>query len=169
MNIVARSLCLALLGVLLFPLGLEGAARKEALANRDAGQAYLEKNQAREGVVTTRTGLQYEILREGPAKRLPTGKDLIKIHYHGTLIDGTVVDSSRMRGEPIEVTFWNVIAGWAEGLKLMSPGDHYKFFIPYKLAYGAKDHGSIPGYSTLVFEIELLELRDRREARKKKK
>ncbi len=169
MKFAFRSLYLALLGALLFPFGLDGASRKEALANREAGQSYLEKNQARDGVITTRTGLQYEILRKGPTERLATGKDLIKIHYHGTLIDGTVVDSSRMRGEPIEVTIWNVIAGWFEGLKLMSPGDHYKFYIPYKLAYGAKDHGAIPGYSTLIFEIELLDLRDRKEARKKKK
>ncbi len=168
MKRLAHTRCLVLVCALLLSLELEGASRKEALANRDAGLAFLEENQARDGVVVTRTGLQYEVLREDPSDRLATGKDLITIHYHGTLLDGTVIDSSRMRGEPIDVTVWNVIDGWAEGLKLMSPGDHYKFYIPYKLAYGAKDHGAIPGYSTLVFEIELLGLEDRKKAKKRK-
>lgn len=140
---------------------------KERKAAKLAEQAFLEENGARKGVVATASGLQYEILKKSDADRYPRGSDRMNIHYHGTLIDGAVFDSSLLRGEPIEVRLWDVIPGWTEGLKLMSPGDKYRFFVPSKLAYGAKGQGIIDPYTTLVFEIELISIRDRKSKTKK--
>lgn len=120
-----------------------------------AGKAYLEKNKAKPGVKVTASGLQYEVLKSGSGPK-PKQTDTVKVHYHGTLIDGTVFDSSVQRNEPIEFPVTGVIAGWVEALQLMSVGDKWKLTIPAEIAYGARGKGDIPPNSVLVFEVELL-------------
>ncbi len=129
----------------------------KAKANKDAGEAFLAKNGARPEVTTTESGLQYEVLVEGTGPK-PTENDKVKVHYHGTLLDNTVFDSSVDRGEPAEFGVTQVIKGWIEGLQLMPTGSKWKLFIPSDLAYG--DHGTqgIDPGSTLIFEVELLEI-----------
>lgn len=128
-----------------------------AVENLAAGSAFLEENGAREGVVTLPSGLQYEILTaaEGP---MPEVTDTVTTHYHGTLIDGTVFDSSYERGEPASFPLNGVIPGWTEGLQLMAVGAKWRLYIPPGLAYGEQDRGPIPGNSTLIFDVELLEI-----------
>lgn len=122
-------------------------------------EQFLVDNKTKEGVKTTENGLQYIVLKEG-AGTPPTATQRVKVHYHGTLIDGTVFDSSVKRGEPTEFGVNQVIKGWIEGLQLMKPGSKYKFFIPQELAYGAQQKGkSIKPFSTLIFEVELLEVK----------
>lgn len=121
------------------------------------GEKFLSDNAEREGVTVTESGLQYEIITaaEGPK---PTAESTVKVHYTGTLIDGTVFDSSVERGEPVEFILNRVIPGWTEGVQLMSKGAKYKFYIPYNLGYGERGTGEdIPPYSTLIFEVELLD------------
>ncbi|WP_352423794.1 FKBP-type peptidyl-prolyl cis-trans isomerase [Proteiniphilum sp.] len=120
-----------------------------------AGNAFLAENAKREGVVTLASGLQYEILREGNGAT-PTDTDRVKVHYHGTLINGEVFDSSVDRGEPSTFGVTQVIAGWTEALKLMPVGSKWKLYVPYNLAYGAQDRGTIKPFSNLIFEVELL-------------
>ena len=123
-----------------------------------AGEEYLEKNAARSGVTVLPSGLQYEVVREGTGRK-PKATDSVKCHYEGTLVDGTVFDSSRRRGEPAVFPLNGVIRGWTEGLQLMQEGAVYRFFIPYNLAYGENGAGaSIPPYAALVFEVELIEV-----------
>ena len=127
-------------------------------AAKRAGEEYLEKNAARSGVTVLPSGLQYEVVREGTGRK-PKATDSVKCHYEGTLIDGTVFDSSRRRGEPAVFPLNGVIRGWTEGLQLMQEGAVYRFFIPYNLAYGENGAGgSIPPYAALVFEVELIEV-----------
>jgi len=121
-----------------------------------AGQKFLDENKGKDGVKTTASGLQYEVITpaEGPK---PKATDTVTVHYHGTLLDGTVFDSSVERGEPTEFPLNRVIPGWTEGVQLMSVGGKYRFFIPYDLAYGERGSGAdIPPFSTLIFEVELL-------------
>jgi FKBP-type peptidyl-prolyl cis-trans isomerase len=126
---------------------------------REQEQAYLAANAEREGVSKTQSGLQYEILEEGATSTEKVrGKHTIELHYHGTLWDGTVFDSSIERGQPITVRLWDVITGWSEGLKLMSPGDKYRFYIPSRLAYGSEGTKTVPPYSPLIFDIKVLSL-----------
>lgn len=121
-----------------------------------AGEAFLAENAKREGVKVTASGLQYEVL-EATLGQKPAATDKVKVHYEGTLIDGTVFDSSYKRGEPITFGLNQVIAGWTEGLQLMSIGSKYKLYIPYQLGYGAQGAGaSIPPYAALIFTVELL-------------
>ena len=109
-------------------------------------------------MVTLPSGLQYEILNEGDGKQ-PSAKDTVRCHYHGTLTDGTVFDSSVQRGEPAEFPLNQVIAGWTEGVQLMKEGAKYRFYIPYNLAYGERGAGAqIPPYSALIFDVELLKV-----------
>ena len=124
------------------------------------GEKFLEENKAKEGVLVTASGLQYQVLKEGKGAK-PTAASTVKVHYHGTLTDGTVFDSSVDRGEPTEFGVGQVIKGWTEGLQLMSAGSKYKFFIPQNLAYGATPRGGGPikPFSALVFEVELLEVK----------
>jgi FKBP-type peptidyl-prolyl cis-trans isomerase FklB len=123
------------------------------------GVAFLEANKVKEGVVTTESGLQYIILKEGKGKK-PTTSSRVKVHYHGTTIDGTVFDSSVDKGTPAEFGVTQVIKGWTEGLQLMNVGAKYKFFIPQELAYGANPRpGVIKPFMALVFEVELLEIK----------
>ncbi|WP_252177153.1 FKBP-type peptidyl-prolyl cis-trans isomerase [Endozoicomonas sp. 4G] len=120
------------------------------------GQAFLEKNQHEEGVITTESGLQYKILEKGEHSDHPTATSKVKVHYHGTLINGHVFDSSVDRGQPISFGLNQVIPGWTEGLQRMSVGDKFRLFIPADLAYGSGGAGKIPGNSTLIFDVELL-------------
>ena len=119
------------------------------------GEQFLAENALKEGVITTESGLQYEVITMGRGKK-PAATDKVKVHYHGTLINGTVFDSSVERGEPIVFGLNQVIAGWTEGLQLMPVGSKFKFYIPQDLGYGAQNAGTIPPYSTLIFEVELL-------------
>ena len=137
-------------------------AEKKYGANKEAGEKFLKENVANEGVMTTDSGLQYIVLKAGTGDK-PTATDKVKVHYHGTLIDGTVFDSSVDRGKPTEFGVSQVIKGWTEGLQLMSEGAKYKFFIPQDLAYGANPRpgGPIQPFSALIFEVELLEILDK--------
>lgn len=119
------------------------------------GEQFLQENAQKEGVVVTESGLQYEVLTMGKGKK-PAATDRVKVHYHGTLIDGTVFDSSVERGEPITFGLNQVIKGWTEGVQLMPVGSKFRFYIPQNLGYGERAAGSIPPYSTLIFEVELL-------------
>lgn len=127
-------------------------------AAKEEGEKYLAENAKKEGIITTASGLQYQVLREGNGKK-PSAKDSVKCHYEGFLIDGTVFDSSVQRGEPAVFGLQQVIAGWTEGLQLMQEGGKYRFFIPYRLAYGEGGAGQlIPPYAALIFDVELLEV-----------
>lgn len=123
--------------------------------NKEEGEKFLAENALREGVITTASGLQYEVIKMGKGKK-PVATDNVKVHYHGTLTNGTVFDSSVDRNEPITFGLTQVIAGWTEGLQLMPVGSKFKFYIPQQLGYGSQQAGSIPPYSTLIFEVELL-------------
>lgn len=122
---------------------------------KEQGEKFLAENKLKEGVIVTESGLQYEVLKMGKGKK-PAATDRVKVHYHGTLIDGTVFDSSVDRGEPIVFGLNQVIAGWTEGVQLMPVGSKFRFYIPQNLGYGERAAGSIPPYSTLIFEVELL-------------
>ena len=128
-------------------------------APADAGRAFLAENGNRAGVVTTASGLQYEVLTSGDGLT-PGPTDRVTTHYHGTLIDGRVFDSSMQRGEPIEFPVNGVISGWTEALQLMRVGDRWKLYIPPELAYGKRGAGGVIGPDeTLIFEVELLGVR----------
>ena len=130
--------------------------QKIAGAAKADGEKLLAENAKREGVKVTESGLQYEILEPSLGQK-PKATDTVRVHYEGTLIDGTVFDSSYKRGESISFPLNGVIKGWTEGLQLMSIGSKYKFFIPYQLAYGERGAGqSIPPYAALIFTVELL-------------
>ncbi len=125
---------------------------------KEAGEKYLAENAKKDGVITLPSGLQYQVLKEGNGKK-PSAKDQVKCHYEGFLIDGTVFDSSVQRGEPAVFGLQQVIAGWTEGLQLMQEGAKYRFFIPYRLAYGESGAaGAIPPFAALIFDVELLEV-----------
>ena len=124
---------------------------------KEDGEKFLAENALKEGVKVTESGLQYEVIKMGKGKK-PAATDRVKVHYHGTLIDGTVFDSSVDRGEPIVFGLNQVIKGWTEGVQLMPVGSKFRFYIPQELGYGAQNAGSIPPYSTLIFEVELLEI-----------
>ena len=133
--------------------------RQEAgKVHKEAGEKYLAENAKKQGVITLPSGLQYQVLKEGNGKK-PTAKDSVKCHYEGFLIDGTVFDSSVQRGEPAVFGLQQVIAGWTEGLQLMQEGAKYRFFIPYRLAYGEGGAGqSIPPFAALIFDVELIQV-----------
>ena len=125
---------------------------------RKAGEAFLAENKKKPGVITTASGLQYQILKEGNGPK-PGPNDQVKVHYHGTLIDGSIFDSSVQRGEPLVLGVSNVIVGWVEALQMMPVGSKWKLFIPSNLGYGDNDAGPmIKAGSTLIFEVELLEI-----------
>lgn len=128
---------------------------EEYADNKTEGEEFLAENAQKEGVVTTESGLQYEVLTLGKGET-PNETDQVRVHYHGTLIDGTVFDSSVDRGEPAEFGLNQVIKGWTEGLQLMPVGSKYRFYIPQELAYGAGMQGNIQPFSMLIFDVELL-------------
>lgn len=135
----------------------EAAAAKAGVENLAKGQAYLEENAKREGVTVTESGLQYEVMTATDGNK-PAAQDTVKVHYKGTLLDGTEFDSSYSRGEPATFPLHRVIKGWTEGVQLMNVGSKFKFHIPSDLAYGARNTGKITSNSTLIFEVELLEI-----------
>jgi FKBP-type peptidyl-prolyl cis-trans isomerase FklB len=126
--------------------------------NKTEGKQFLEENAKKEGIITTESGLQYQILTEGKGET-PKASDRVNVHYHGTLINGTVFDSSVQRGEPAVFGVTQVISGWVEALQLMPVGSKWRLFIPHKLAYGAQGAGEmIQPFSTLIFDVELIEI-----------
>ncbi|KRS20125.1 MAG: FKBP-type peptidyl-prolyl cis-trans isomerase [Alishewanella agri] len=132
-------------------------AEAAAASAKAAGQAYLDENAKKEGVSVTESGLQYEVLQAAEGAK-PAATDTVKVHYTGTLTDGTKFDSSVDRGEPVEFPLNRVIPGWTEGVQLMNVGSKFRFTIPSELAYGERDMGTIPPNSVLVFEVELLDI-----------
>ncbi len=128
----------------------------KAKENDALGQAFLKKNRQVEGVRTTASGLQYQVLQPGTGTVHPKASDQVNVHYHGTLLDGTVFDSSVERNEPITFGLNQVISGWTEGLQLMVEGEKTRLFIPANLAYGNRAAGKIKPGSTLIFDVELL-------------
>lgn len=136
---------------------VRSSANKSAAAeNIQKGVDFLATNQTVEGVETLPSGLQYLVLQQGSGAVHPQAKDRVKVHYHGTLIDGTVFDSSVDRGQPIDFGLNQVISGWTEGLQLMVVGEKARLFIPSDLAYGNRGSGAIEPGSTLIFDVELL-------------
>lgn len=134
------------------------AAAEKFKDAKENGEKYLADNAKKEGVVTLPSGLQYQILKEGNGRK-PKATDQVKCHYEGMLVDGTLFDSSIQRGEPATFPLNQVIAGWTEGLQLMQEGAKYRFFIPYSLGYGERGAGQqIPPFSTLIFDVELIEV-----------
>lgn len=134
----------------------QAANAEKGKAAKAEGEQFLAENAKKEGVKTTASGLQYQVLREGNGKQ-PKATDQVECHYEGTLIDGTKFDSSYDRGQTATFPLNQVIAGWTEGLQLMHEGAKYRFFIPYQLAYGERGAGaSIPPYAALIFDVELV-------------
>jgi FKBP-type peptidyl-prolyl cis-trans isomerase len=138
---------------------INGLNEQKFGAIKEEGEKFLTENKDKAGISETATGLQFEVVTEGNGKK-PSATDTVKVHYHGTLIDGTIFDSSVQRGEPATFGVHQVIPGWTEALQLMSEGSKYRLYIPQNLAYGANPHpgGAIKPYATLVFDVELLEV-----------
>ena len=137
----------------------QAAAVEAGKVAKAAGEAFLAENGKKDGVVTLPSGLQYQVLKEGNGKK-PSATDQVVCHYEGTLIDGTVFDSSYQRNQPATFGLNQVIAGWTEGVQLMQEGAKYRFFIPYNLAYGEHGAGAqIPPFAALVFDVELIEVK----------
>ena len=130
--------------------------KQQANINAQIEADYLVANAKVEGVIETTSGLQYKVLEQGQSEEKPSPTSKVNVHYHGTLIDCTVFDSSVERKAPISFGLHQVIKGWTEGLLFMSSGDKYIFYVPHQLAYGEKRVGSIPPASLLIFEVELL-------------
>lgn len=136
----------------------QAEAAERGKAAKGEGEAFLAENKKRAGVVTTPSGLQYEVVKEGTGRQ-PKASDTVRCHYEGTLIDGTVFDSSYRRGVPADFGLRQVIAGWTEGVQLMKEGAKYRFYIPYNLAYGEHGAGAdIPPYAALIFDVELIKV-----------
>jgi FKBP-type peptidyl-prolyl cis-trans isomerase FklB len=137
---------------------MQKAQMEKSNASKEAGAAYLAQNKTREGVITTDSGLQYEIITEGAGEK-PGLQDEVTTHYHGTLIDGTVFDSSVDRGDPVSFPVGGVIPGWTEALQMMSVGSKWKLYIPSDLAYGQRGAGGAIGPNeALIFEVELISI-----------
>lgn len=136
----------------------EEEAKKTSEANIAAGKKFLEENKAKEGVVTTASGLQYKVITEGTGAK-PKATDTVTVNYSGKLLDGTEFDSSAKHGQPATFPLDGVIPGWTEALQLMPQGSKWEIYIPSELAYGAGGQGPIPASSTLIFEVELLEIK----------
>lgn len=137
---------------------LIAASEKKFAANKEAGEQFLAENAKKDGVTVTESGLQYEVIEAGSGER-PSAQSMVTVHYHGTLPNGTVFDSSVARGEPATFGVTQVIKGWTEALQLMPKGAKYRLYIPQELAYGAQPHpgGPIEPYMALVFDVELID------------
>ena len=136
---------------------MEAEAEVKAQAAASEGIEFLKANAKKDGVTTLESGLQYEVITSGDGAK-PTSQSTVRTHYHGTLIDGSVFDSSYDRGEPAEFPVSGVIAGWTEALQLMNCGSKWRLYVPSELAYAGQAVGTIPAHSTLVFDVELLEI-----------
>lgn len=147
-----------LIGLLVFFFQRSQSNKQQAQQNIEEGKAFLDANKNQEGIKTTSSGLQYMVLKTGTGTVHPTASDQVTVHYHGTLIDGTVFDSSVERGEPIAFSLNQVIRGWTEGLQLMVEGEKVRLFIPADLAYGNRSMGKIGPGSVLIFDVELLKI-----------
>lgn len=139
---------------------MDGTQQEKLKPSIAASQKFLETNKKRAGVKTTASGLQYEVITEGTGPK-PTATDEVTVNYVGMLMDGTEFDNSYKRGQPISFNLGGVIKGWTEGVQLMPVGSKYKFYIPYELGYGLHGTGPIPGAATLIFEVELLSIKDK--------
>ncbi|MBC3765937.1 FKBP-type peptidyl-prolyl cis-trans isomerase [Neptunicella marina] len=135
----------------------------QSAENQKAGEAFLAENAKKDGVKVTDSGLQYEVVKQGDGPK-PKAEDTVKVHYRGTLIDGTEFDSSYSRNQPAVFPLNRVISGWTEGLQLMNVGSTYRFYIPANLAYGSRSTGKITPNSTLIFDVELLSIETPEEA-----
>ena len=151
--LIGTLLCLVIVGKLLYDSYFTEPKETPIMLE---SIAFLEQNRQKEGVITTESGLQYKVLAEGNGTDNPGPTDSVKVHYHGTFIDGRVFDSSVDRGEPISFGLNQVIKGWTEGLQLMVVGQKNRLFIPAELAYGSRGAGPIPGGAALIFDVELL-------------
>lgn len=151
-----KFIIIALILVVVFFIFQRFSSSKNAVQNSLIGTEFLAENTLQEGVESTASGLQYKVLAKGAGEVSPTANSKVKVHYHGTLIDGTVFDSSVDRGKPISFGLKQVIAGWTEGLQLMVEGDKFRFYIPSNLAYGNRGVGKIPAGSLLIFDVELI-------------
>ena len=140
-----------------FQKQLQQKQLSETKKAQTTNNSFLAENAKKAGVITTASGLQYQVIKEGTGAK-PVATDTVKVHYEGKLVDGTVFDSSIKRGEPVSFPLNQVIAGWTEGVQLMTVGSKYKFVIPANLAYGEQGGGPIPANSVLTFEVELLEI-----------
>jgi len=129
----------------------------DAIDNLETGAAFLEENGKREGVITTESGLQYEVITLGDGQK-PIESSTVTVHYEGKLIDGTIFDSSYDRGESVSFPLSGVISGWTEGLQLMPAGSTYMLYVPSNLGYGPTASGPIPGNSVLIFKVELIDI-----------
>lgn len=136
----------------------QAAAAERGKTAKADGERFLAENAKKPGVIVTKSGLQYMVLNEGTG-RSPKATDTVRCHYHGTLIDGTVFDSSYQRNQPADFGLNQVISGWTEGVQLMKEGAKYRFFLPYNLAYGERGAGAdIPPYAALIFDVELIKV-----------
>ncbi|MGF1685759.1 FKBP-type peptidyl-prolyl cis-trans isomerase [Photobacterium japonica] len=151
-------LTIVLIGLVIFFIQRSMSNKQSAAENIQLGQTFLLENKANEDVQTTASGLQYQVLQTGTGTVHPKATDKVTVHYHGTLIDGTVFDSSVDRGETIQFGLNQVIPGWTEGLQLMVEGEKARFFIPADLAYGNRSMGVIKPGSTLIFDVELFKI-----------
>ncbi|MDR2444946.1 MAG: FKBP-type peptidyl-prolyl cis-trans isomerase [Spirochaetaceae bacterium] len=138
---------------------IDEARKRESEANLESGKRFLEENSKKNGIITTESGLQYEVIKETDGPK-PSADGVVQVNYEGSLVDGKIFDSSYKREEPVEFPLNQVIAGWTEGIQLMSPGSHYKFYIPPELGYGDQSvgNGLIPANSVLIFDVELLDI-----------
>lgn len=145
-----------IIALVVFFITRNSSNKKAAVENIALGQNFLTKNKTVEGVSETTSGLQYQVLQKGEGTENPTASSKVTVHYHGSLLDGTVFDSSVERGEPLSFGLNQVIPGWTEGVQLMVVGDKFKFFIPSELGYGKRSAGKISPGSLLIFEVELI-------------
>ncbi|MGB2079804.1 MAG: FKBP-type peptidyl-prolyl cis-trans isomerase [Vibrio sp.] len=150
---------LILVGFFIIAIYRANHASQEAKINVEQGQHFLDNNKRHEAVHTTESGLQYQVISNSNEEKSPSKASSVTVHYEGSLIDGSVFDSSYKRGEPLTFPVNQVIQGWQEGLLIMNQGDKYRFFIPAHLGYGKRQAGSIPPGSTLIFDVELLEVK----------
>jgi len=155
-----KAIIIFMLTVILFFVYKVFTGNEHAAENRQAGIAFLAENGQKEDVTTTASGLQYKVLTKGEGSVHPTINSNVTVNYHGTLINGTIFDSSLDRGEPVTFDLNKVIPGWIEGVELMVSGDKYRFFIPSDLAYKDRSIGKIPAGSLLIFDIELISINE---------
>ena len=151
-------LAIVVIAAVIFYFFTQANNQKATKENIEKGKIFLADNAKREGVVQTLSGLQYEVLTKSDNTEHPKANSKVTVHYHGTLLDGTVFDSSVDRGETISFGLNQVIKGWTEGVQLMTVGDKFRFYIPSQLAYGNRSSGKIEGGSVLIFDVELFEI-----------